>query len=172
MKRSTEHVSTEPRLNGRLILLLAAAYAELTHWNTTNFKLITHRKWLFNVFQRLVWETRLFQLIQENVFLQRIDVNISKESLNLKLILAVFLPSLILLQALTDKKTTSEWSKKEETVSEVGGASGVMVIVSGIGHGDTSSNPRLIAFHIALISLGKVWIQLFSLQLWVNSRAD
>ena len=31
---------------------------------------------------------------------------------------------------------------------------------------------RLIAFHIALISLGKVWIQLFSLQLWVNSRTD
>ena len=29
---------------------------------------------------------------------------------------------------------------------------------------------RLIAFHIALIPLGKVWIQLFSLQLWVNSR--
>ena len=28
------------------------------------------------------------------------------------------------------------------------------------------------AFHIALIPLGKVWIQLFSLQLWVNSRAD
>ena len=51
------------------------------------------------------------------------------------------------------------------------GARGVMVIVSGIGHGDTSSNPGLIAFHIALIPLGKVWIQLFSLQLWVNSRA-
>ena len=31
---------------------------------------------------------------------------------------------------------------------------------------------RQIAFHIALIPLGKVWIQLFSLQLWVNSRAD
>ena len=31
---------------------------------------------------------------------------------------------------------------------------------------------RLIAFHIALIPLGKVWIQLFALQLWVNSRAD
>ena len=31
---------------------------------------------------------------------------------------------------------------------------------------------RLIAFHIALIPLGKVWIQLFSLQLWVNSRAN
>ena len=31
---------------------------------------------------------------------------------------------------------------------------------------------RLIALHIALIPLEKVWIQLFSLQLWVNSRAD
>ena len=31
---------------------------------------------------------------------------------------------------------------------------------------------RLIAFHIALIPLGKVWIQLFSLRLWVNCRAD
>ena len=31
---------------------------------------------------------------------------------------------------------------------------------------------RLIAFHIALIPLGKVWIQLFSLQLRVNSRTD
>ena len=31
---------------------------------------------------------------------------------------------------------------------------------------------RLIAFHITLIPLGKVSIQLFSLQLWVNSRAD
>ena len=31
---------------------------------------------------------------------------------------------------------------------------------------------RLIAFHIALIPLGKLWIQLFSLHLRVNSRAD
>ena len=31
---------------------------------------------------------------------------------------------------------------------------------------------RPIAFHIALIPLGKVWIQLLSLQLWVNSRTD
>ena len=31
---------------------------------------------------------------------------------------------------------------------------------------------RLIAFHIAIIPLGKVWLQLFSLQLWVNSRAE
>ena len=37
-----------------------------------------------------------------------------------------------------------------------GGARGVMVIVAGIGHVDTSSNPGLIAFHIALIPLGKV----------------
>ena len=34
--------------------------------------------------------------------------------------------------------------------------SGVMVIVAGIGHGDTSSNPGLVAFHIAQIPLGKV----------------
>ena len=33
---------------------------------------------------------------------------------------------------------------------------GVMVIIAGIGHGDTSSNPGLITFHIALIPLGKV----------------
>ena len=31
---------------------------------------------------------------------------------------------------------------------------------------------RLIAFLMALIPLGKVWIQSFSLQLWVNSRTD
>ena len=37
---------------------------------------------------------------------------------------------------------------------------------------ESKSWTRLIAFHIALIPLGKVWIQLFSLQLWVNSRAD
>ena len=36
------------------------------------------------------------------------------------------------------------------------GARGVMVIVAGIGHGDTSSNPGLTAFHIVLIPLGKV----------------
>ena len=34
------------------------------------------------------------------------------------------------------------------------------------------SRTRLIAFHIALIPLGKVWIQIFSIQLWVNSRTD
>ena len=44
---------------------------------------------------------------------------------------------------------------------------GVMVIVVGNGHGDMSSNPGWdwLHFHIELIPLGKVWIQLFSLQL-------
>ena len=37
------------------------------------------------------------------------------------------------------------------------GAHGIMVIIVGNGHGDTSSNSGM---------------QLFSLQLWVNSRAD
>ena len=41
-------------------------------------------------------------------------------------------------------------------------ACGVMVIVVGNGHGDTSSNPGF-AFHIALIPLGKILIQLLSL---------
>ena len=41
-------------------------------------------------------------------------------------------------------------------ISLSGGARGVMVIVAGIGHGNTSSNPGLISFHIALIPLGKV----------------
>ena len=44
-----------------------------------------------------------------------------------------------------------------------GGALGVMVIVVGNGHGDTSSNPARdwLHFHMALIPFGKVWIQLF-----------
>ena len=55
-----------------------------------------------------------------------------------------------------------------------GSARGVMVIVVGNGYGDTSSKPERdwLHFIIALIPLGKVWIQLFSLQLRVNSRAD
>ena len=62
--------------------------------------------------------------------------------------------------------------KRAKKTNYIGGACGVMVIVAGIGYGDMSSNSGLIAFHIALIPLGKVWIQLFSLQLWVHSRAD
>ena len=34
------------------------------------------------------------------------------------------------------------------------------------------SRTRQVAFYIALILLGMVWIQLFSFQLWINSRAD
>ena len=47
-----------------------------------------------------------------------------------------------------------------------GVARGVLVIVVGNGHGDTSSNPGRdrLHFHIALIPLVKVWIQLFFLQ--------
>ena len=41
-------------------------------------------------------------------------------------------------------------------IIRIRGACGVMVIVIGIGHSNTSSNPGLIAFHIALIPLGKV----------------
>ena len=40
-------------------------------------------------------------------------------------------------------------------ISFLGDARGVMVIVVGIGHGDTSSNPGLIEFPIALMTLGK-----------------
>ena len=64
----------------------------------------------------------------------------------------------------------SSWLLIGHQLETLGGARGVMVIVAGYGHGDTSSNPGLIAFHIALIPMGKVWIQIFSL--WVNSRAD
>ena len=48
-----------------------------------------------------------------------------------------------------------------------------MVIADGKGHDGSSSNPGggCLLF-IALILLGKVRIQLFSLQLWVNSGAD
>ena len=46
------------------------------------------------------------------------------------------------------------------------GARGAMVIVVGNGQGDTSP------FLIALIPLGKVLIQLLSLQLWVSGRTD
>ena len=45
---------------------------------------------------------------------------------------------------------------KRQCLFKSGSARGVMDIVTGIGHGDTSSNPGLIAFHIALIPLGKV----------------
>ena len=55
------------------------------------------------------------------------------------------------------------YASETSSVIKKAGPRGVMVIVVGNGHGDTSSNPGLIAFHIALIPLGKVLIQLFSL---------
>ena len=45
--------------------------------------------------------------------------------------------------------------REEWMVNILGSARGVMVIVAGIGHGDTGSNPGVIAFHIALIPFGK-----------------
>ena len=55
----------------------------------------------------------------------------------------------------------------------IGGARGVMVIVVGNGHCDTSSKmDETDCILHSTIPLGKVWIQLFSLQLWVNSRTN
>ena len=55
----------------------------------------------------------------------------------------------------------------------VGGACATMVIIGGNGHSNPSLNSlRLFAFHIELIPLGKIWIQLLSLQLWEKSRTD
>ena len=45
------------------------------------------------------------------------------------------------------------------------------VIVVGNGHDDTSST-SLITFHKALIFMGRIWIFLFSLQQWINSKTD
>ena len=47
-----------------------------------------------------------------------------------------------------EKYQVMQRSEKKNLMTE--SARGVMVIVAGIGHGDTSSNPGLIAFHIAL----------------------
>ena len=66
--------------------------------------------------------------------------------------------------------TANPMNSTQRVSDKFGGARGVMVIVVWNGHGDTSSNPGRdwLHFHIALIPLGKVWIQLFSLQLWVG----
>ena len=56
---------------------------------------------------------------------------------------------------LVDSTESTDWTGYHSDFR--GGARGVVVIVVGIGHGDTSSNPgRDIVFHIALIPLGKV----------------
>ena len=61
------------------------------------------------------------------------------------------------MQTYTHSQTILYSTQGERERNEItGGARGVMVIVAGIGHGDTSSNPGLIAFHIARIPLGKV----------------
>ena len=51
------------------------------------------------------------------------------------------------------------------------GACGVMVIVIGNRDIDPSSNHRWsLLYFTELISLGKVWILLFSVQLYIRSR--
>ena len=49
-----------------------------------------------------------------------------------------------------------------------------MVSVLVNGYGEPYSNPGqgLNAFHIVPSHLGKAWFQLFSLQQWLNSKAD
>ena len=56
--------------------------------------------------------------------------------------------------SLKDMKTLSCVGHPWERYKSSGGARGVMVIVAGNGH--VKSWTRLIAFHIALIPLGKV----------------
>ena len=54
------------------------------------------------------------------------------------------------------------------------GTFGVMVIMVGNGNNNQSSNPGpgFLVFHIVIIPLGKVCNPQFSVQLWVNGRAD
>ena len=68
-----------------------------------NFKLITHRKWLYNIFQLLVWEMRLFLQVQENIPGPRTVLNLIIK-FEFKGILVFFLLSLILLQPSMDKR--------------------------------------------------------------------
>ena len=48
----------------------------------------------------------------------------------------------------------------------------VMIEGNGLGHTEFKTWTKLFAFHIGVIPLGKVGIQLFSPQLWVNSRIE
>ena len=63
-------------------------------------------------------------------------------------------------------------SERERRYICIGHVPGVMVIVIGkwSQRPDFKSRTMLFTFHIMLIPLGKVCIQLSSLQLWVNSR--
>ena len=75
--------------------------------------------------------------------------------------------SISLLHPYCSSGNNPQYTNELQYISSFGGARGVMVIVVGNGQ---DAWTRLIAFHIAQIPLEKVWIQLFSLQLWVNSR--
>ena len=53
----------------------------------------------------------------------------------------------------------------------IGGACGVVVISIGNKHSDMCSNPGRVCLHFTKC-FGEVWIQIYSFQLWVNSRVD
>ena len=65
--------------------------------HVTNLQSCNCRKWFYNIFQRLVWKTRLFLLVHENIPHHRIVTN-SNIKLEFKGILVFSLPSLIPLQ--------------------------------------------------------------------------
>ena len=92
---------------------------------------------------------------------QTFKLNSSKKSLPL----AVTYSNIPHWKRSLDKRRASDFQLSEND----GGSRGVIVIVVGNGYDDTSSNPGRDWLHF---TLGKVWIQLFSLQLWVNSRTD
>ena len=74
----------------------------------------------------------------------------------------------------TTKKKTTLKQKYRHTINAIlaiGGVRGYRRRKWTRWH-EFKSCTRLIAFHIALIPLGKVWIQLFTFQLWVHSRTD
>ena len=53
---------------------------------------------------------------------------------------------------------------------------GGVVIIIVVGNGQEKNElkfwMRLFAFTIVLIPMGKLWMRLFSLQLWITDRAD
>ena len=76
---------------------------------------------------------------------------------NRSILKCVFYGTVCKEKTLKEKKSTKNEHDSLTSGNKINGsARGVMVIVGGNGHGDTISNPGLIAFHIALIPLGKV----------------
>ena len=79
-------------------------------------------------------------------------------------------PSLDYFLALDSRKKSNQAIINNPGLYGLGGVGDVTVIVVGNGDGDLSlkSWTRLFAVNIELIPLEKAWIQLISLQVWVN----